>query len=48
MGGTPMRVRYDWFDVPDGSTRWEQRFSYDDGATWVANWFMTMTREPAD
>jgi hypothetical protein len=45
IGGTAVRVRYDWFDVSPGSTRWEQAFSSDDGATWATNWVMTATRE---
>jgi hypothetical protein len=38
-------VRYHWFDVAPGSTRWEQAFSHDQGATWVTNWVMTSSRE---
>lgn len=47
IGGTPARVRYEWFDVEPGSARWEQSFSYDGGATWETNWVMTSTREEA-
>ena len=45
IGGEPVRVRYDWFDVAAGSARWEQAFSYDGGETWATNWVMTFTRE---
>jgi hypothetical protein len=45
IAGTPVKVRYDWFDVEPGSARWEQSFSYDEGATWEKNWVMTSTRE---
>jgi hypothetical protein len=45
ISGTPVRVRYDWFDVSPGLTRWEQAFSRDGGATWDTNWVMTATRE---
>lgn len=47
ISGAPVKVRYDWFDVAEGSTRWEQSFSYDGGATWETNWVMTSTREDA-
>jgi hypothetical protein len=47
ISGTPVKVRYDWSDVEPGSTRWEQAFSSDGGATWATNWVMTATREDA-
>jgi hypothetical protein len=38
----PIRIRFDWYaDSP--SPRWEQRFSFDDGQTWILNWVMTFT-----
>jgi len=47
ISGTPVKVRYDWFDVEPGCTRWEQAFSRDGGATWATNWVMTSAREDA-
>jgi hypothetical protein len=39
----PIRLRFDWY--ADGtSPRWEQRFSFDDGQTWIHNWTMSLTR----
>lgn len=38
-----IKVRFDWHaDV--ASPRWEQRFSFDDGRTWILNWIMSLTR----
>ena len=43
--GLPVRVRYVWtVDAPD-APRWQQFFSFDDGATWDLNWTMDLTRE---
>jgi hypothetical protein len=47
ISGTPVKVRYDWFDDEPGCTRWEQAFSCDGGATWATNWLMVSTREDA-
>jgi hypothetical protein len=43
--GQPVRVVFHWTDITPTSTRWEQAFSPDGGATWESNWIMTMTRE---
>lgn len=45
IGGVPLRVRFTWFDVAPGRTRWEQAFSTDGEQTWSTNWTMTATRE---
>jgi hypothetical protein len=46
LEGTPIRMRFDWSDISDTSARWEQAFSFDDGASWKTNWIMLLTREP--
>jgi hypothetical protein len=43
VDGRPCKVRFDWQQA--GPTRWQQAFSYDDGASWRTNWVMTFTRE---
>ncbi|MBS2537938.1 hypothetical protein KGQ20_34815 [Catenulispora sp. NF23] len=45
IGGRPAIVRYEWFDLAPGSTRFEQAFSFDGGETWAMNWITTGTRE---
>lgn len=45
VGGRPIRLRFDWYS-DDRSPRWEQRFSFDGGDSWVHNW--TMTLSPRD
>lgn len=44
IGGHRVDVRFEW--VPDGpeGPRWQQHFSYDEGATWRLTWAMTFTR----
>jgi hypothetical protein len=42
--GTPIRVRYVWWDITPTSARWEQAFSADGGVTWETNWVMQFTR----
>ena len=44
VGDRPIRLRFDWY-ADDDSPRWEQRFSFDDGRSWILNWVMTLTRE---
>jgi hypothetical protein len=39
----PIRLRFDWY-AETASPRWEQRFSFDNGKTWILNWVMTFTR----
>jgi hypothetical protein len=39
----PVRLRFDWYSET-ASPRWEQRFSFDNGDTWILNWVMTFTR----
>jgi hypothetical protein len=43
LEGRPIKVRFHW--QASGPIRWEQAFSYDDGATWQLNWQMTFTRK---
>ena len=43
VGGRPVRLRFEWRADP-ASPRWQQEFSYDDGATWHVNWVMTFSR----
>ena len=44
IAGRPTLVRFEWLvDEPD-RPRWQQSFSYDDGATWSLNWQMHFTR----
>lgn len=38
-----IQVRFDWY--ADESPRWEQRFSFDAGQTWILNWQMTFTHQ---
>lgn len=42
LAGRTVKVRFDW--QTEGLTRWQQAFSYDEGATWQTNWIMTFTR----
>lgn len=44
VGGRPVRVRFVWRSADPSSPTWEQSFSYDAGATWRSNWFMTLRR----
>jgi hypothetical protein len=38
LEGVPLKVRFTWKDITSLSAVWEQSFSFDDGATWDANW----------
>ena len=38
LEGVPLKVRFTWRDITSVSAVWEQSFSFDDGATWDANW----------
>ena len=46
-GERPVRVRYIWSNITEGTARWEQAFSIDRGRTWETNWTMEMTRAGA-
>ncbi len=40
----PLRVRFDWKNISPLSARWEQAFSFDEGASFETNWIMELTR----
>ena len=42
VNGQAIRLRFDWHARPS-SPRWEQRFSFDRGQTWILNWVMSLT-----
>ena len=42
--GRPIIARYEWSRIRSGAPRWQQHFSYDNGATWELNWVMDFTR----
>ncbi|MES2988129.1 MAG: DUF1579 domain-containing protein [Pseudomonadota bacterium] len=44
FAGKPVKVRFVWSHITEGSARWEQAFSGDDGASWEVNWVMDFTR----
>ena len=44
VNGREIRVRFDWYADATAPV-WEQRFSFDGGATWILNWTMELTRE---
>jgi hypothetical protein len=44
IDGQEVRVRWDWENRGPGLATWEQRFSYDGGATWSLNWSVIHTR----
>ncbi|NLR74180.1 MULTISPECIES: DUF1579 domain-containing protein [Leeia] len=38
--GRDIKVRFLWYPAKDGTPRWEQAFSVDNGQTWETNWIM--------
>ncbi|GAA1391050.1 hypothetical protein [Catellatospora chokoriensis] len=44
LGGHPVKVRFEWTRDGADTARWQQSFSYDQGATWRLNWVMDFTR----
>ena len=44
FAGRPIRVKYLWSRITDGTARWEQAFSPDEGNNWETNWYMDFTR----
>ncbi|GLZ79979.1 hypothetical protein Afil01_47860 [Actinorhabdospora filicis] len=44
LNGRMTRVRFQWTGIAEGKPRWEQSFSYDEGATWKLNWVTTSHR----
>ncbi|GIG69033.1 hypothetical protein [Phytomonospora endophytica] len=45
LAGRMTKVRFAWTVVSEDETHWEQSFSYDEGATWRANWSTVSRRE---
>jgi hypothetical protein len=45
VDGGSIPVRFDWDDLTEASARWEQAYSFDDGATWQVNWVWELTRD---
>ncbi len=43
--GQPLHVRFIWDELTGNTARWQQAFSFDEGAHWETNWVMTFTRE---
>jgi hypothetical protein len=46
--GKAIRVRYIWSEIGEGTARWEQAFSPDDGDNWETNWVMQLERTSLD
>jgi hypothetical protein len=44
LEGIPIRMSFVWSEITSDSARWDQSFSFDDGATWILNWTMRLTR----
>src|SRR5215208_1728960 len=42
--GRHVRMRFDWRIVAEGSARWQQSFSFDDGRNYAPNWVMHWRR----
>jgi hypothetical protein len=47
VGGRAVRLRFLWKLTATPGPRWEQAFSWDDGATWTTNWTMDLVAAPA-
>lgn len=45
LGDRRVRVRFVWKDITPVSARWEQFFSFDEGASFELNWIMQFTRD---
>jgi hypothetical protein len=43
IGGRSVRLRFRWVQS-EQAPRWEQAFSWDDGARWITNWVMELER----
>jgi hypothetical protein len=44
LGGTPIRVRFEWSAFTATTARWRQAFSFDKGTSWKTTWVMDFTR----
>lgn len=44
FNGKPILVRFLWSEISQGSARWEQAFSPDNGESWETNWIMEFQR----
>lgn len=42
VGDRPIKLRFDW-TADATAPKWEQRFSFDAGGTWILNWVMTFS-----
>ncbi|MFJ6349832.1 hypothetical protein ACIQKB_10200 [Streptomyces sp. NPDC092046] len=42
--GQPVRVRFRWSDIAEGTARWEQAFAPAGSGEWVVNWVMEFSR----
>jgi hypothetical protein len=47
FAGYPIKVRFEWSNITDTSARWQQWFSFDEGATFALNWVMEFSRRPS-
>jgi hypothetical protein len=44
LEGRALKVRFDWKDITQSSSRWEQAFSLGEGTSFITNWIMDWTR----
>jgi hypothetical protein len=45
IDGVAFRMAFEWSGITADSARWEQFFSFDDGATWKSNWVMELRKK---
>jgi hypothetical protein len=43
LAGVPIKVRFEWSDTTTDCPKWNQAFSFDEGSTWVPNWYNSFT-----
>ncbi len=44
IDGVSLKIRFEWSDITPSAARWEQSFSFDDGASYRPNWIMEFSR----